>query len=367
MAKYHINGDSVSPCRATKGHCPFDPAGDGDNHYEDAGEAMKVLEERLSDEHGGTNPPALSKSKPAPKTAKDLADSGADGKEVRDALRKENPGWSDRQVHTVYGRMAKGSGSSGSGKTGSTRAPAKTNTRAEAPKNPISAAEAKNLVTMMRKAVEDRKKIEVEKTQNYEADKAYDAKYGAQEGRAYYYDYSAGSGKVPGVNPNGHTYFTPTPEQEERGTEIYNRFTQTLKDEEDAQTMLEEGGYGHMIPDSGNTIRVNNQAQKWLLKNELQGQISDGHWENHSHNPWQDWSNAKVIVDPKNVGRNFRTIKDNYQLNSKALLDVVGDRMIDDVKARTGKTDYDMKTMNEDLKDLRKIFKTKRDNHDPSD
>lgn len=366
MAKYHINGDSVSPCRAEKGQCPYG-GGTEENHFDDAGEAMKVLEERLEAEHGGSNAPAVSKSKPSPKTAKDLAAGGATGKEVRDALRKENPGWSDRQVHTVYGHMAKAAGgsSSGGGRAASTRKPSRPKTRAEAPKTSISQAEVKNLISMMDKAKSDRKKAVADRAANAQAVKEYDSKYGAQEGRAYYYDYKVGTGKQVGVNPSGPTYFTASKSQQDKHTELSARIAQTYKDEEDAQTMLEESGNGHMVPDDGNTIRVNNQAQKWLLKNELQGQISDGYWENSSNNPWEDWSNAKVVVDPKNVGRNFRTTKDNYQLNSKSLLDAVGDRMIEDVQKRTGKTDYDMKTMNEDLRDLRKIFKTKRDNHVP--
>lgn len=129
-----------------------------------------------------------------------------------------------------------------------------------------------------------------------------------------------------------------------------------------AQTELEEEGLGHRIPDAeeGNTVRVNTMAQKYLLRDELQGQISDGHWENSGGEAWQDWSNAKVIVDPKNPGRNFFTRKDNYQLNAKRLLDVVGDRMQENVREQTGNADYDEKAMMKDLADLRKVFKTQR-------
>lgn len=209
----------------------------------------------------------------------------------------------------------------------------------------------------------------------YAEHKAYDAKYAEAEGRLHYYGRlpSGGLGYIPGRNPDprGYTRITPSPEQKAERDAMNERGALARAAEADAQTALEEAGLGHTIPDeeyvpgkrgnNGHTIRVNTQAQKWLLVNELQGQISDGMWENTSGNPWEDWSNAKVIVDPRNPGRNFNTTKDNYQLNAKSLLDVVGDRMIEDVRARTGNGDYDEKAMGKDLADLRKIFKTKRD------
>ena len=103
------------------------------------------------------------------------------------------------------------------------------------------------------------------------------------------------------------------------------------------------------------------QAQKWLLERELKGQISDGKWGNSGpNNHWEQWSSAKVIVDPKNLGRNFRAIKDNYQLNAADLLSVVGDRMKANVTAEIGRP-YDDKEMANDLTELRKIFKTLRE------
>ena len=46
---YHINGDSVSPCKATKGNCPYGQ-GEENNHFSDVGEAMAVLEYRQAKE-----------------------------------------------------------------------------------------------------------------------------------------------------------------------------------------------------------------------------------------------------------------------------------------------------------------------------
>lgn len=78
-----------------------------------------------------------------------------------------------------------------------------------------------------------------------------------------------------------------------------------------------------------NILAVENEFQMLLFDLEIVGQLSDGHWENTKpYNHWVNWANAKVIVQPNNVGRNFRAVKDNYGLTSSDLLDVVGDRMI---------------------------------------
>jgi len=191
--------------------------------------------------------------------------------------------------------------------------------------------------------------------------RAYNSANAAAEGRAYYIGPTPkGYGNIPGVNPNGATYFTASEEQKAELKDAQDTVAKVRDAEVKAQTALEENGLGHRIPDEGHTIRVRTQAQKWLLEDELKGQISDGQWENTSGNPWEDWTSAKVIVDPKNPGRNFNTAKDNYQLNKKELLDVVGGRMIENVQSKTNAPDYNEKAMQADLKDLRTIFKTKR-------
>jgi hypothetical protein len=107
------------------------------------------------------------------------------------------------------------------------------------------------------------------------------------------------------------------------------------------------------------TLNVRNEAQKVLME-ELDGQISDGMWENaRPYDHWKVWCEARVVVDPTNVGRDFWAMKDNYNLTSRLLLEVVGDRMIADVVAKTGKP-YDMKAMLADLRDLKAIFKTRQ-------
>lgn len=155
-------------------------------------------------------------------------------------------------------------------------------------------------------------------------------------------------------------------------------------------------------------LNVRNIAQKVLLENELFGQISDGMWENTSPNDhWEVWSECKVVVDENNLGRNFYARKDNYNLNSSSLLEIVGDRMLayvriakhlnieklpsclnwiawsrkypttqgeyyDNLRSELSEypvetiidvandeSAYSMKDMKKDLADLKKIFKTK--------
>lgn len=193
----------------------------------------------------------------------------------------------------------------------------------------------------------------------------YDSKNAGIEGRFYHIGTreDGSIGQIDGPHPDSpRNNLIRKTEEQIAARDAANEAVRNARDaEEKAQTELEESGLGHRIPDEGNTIRVRTQAQKWLLKDELQGQISDGKWENTSNNPWQDWSGAKVVVDPKNPGRNFHTRKDNYQLNASDLLEVVGDRMVGNVRTKTATPGYDDKAMGRDLSDLRKIFKTHRD------
>ena len=118
------------------------------------------------------------------------------------------------------------------------------------------------------------------------------------------------------------------------------------------------------------TLAFRNQAQKVLFDEELRGQISDGFWENAG--PWEHWKpwtsmDLHVIVDPDNVGRDFHARKDNYNLAAKALLDIVGERMVDAVRTLSRDADdgllnedYDMRQMRADLRDMKAIFRTRR-------
>lgn len=83
---------------------------------------------------------------------------------------------------------------------------------------------------------------------------------------------------------------------------------------------------------SSRVLTFRTQDQIILWQEEIMGQISDGQWENaRPWEHWKDWSEAEVRVGP-NVGRNFHTRKDNYNLTSSDLLQVVGKRMMTAVK-----------------------------------
>lgn len=76
------------------------------------------------------------------------------------------------------------------------------------------------------------------------------------------------------------------------------------------------------------TVRNVEQAAAWI---ELDGQISDGQWENvRPYDHYKVWCDAevKVAVGDEKLGRNFYAMKDNYNFSEKSLLDVVGLRML---------------------------------------
>lgn len=85
---------------------------------------------------------------------------------------------------------------------------------------------------------------------------------------------------------------------------------------------------------------VRNIEQKLILLCEMQGQISDGMWENSRPlNHWKFWCNLDkdtIVVNPNNVGvlnaenANFkkRMVKRNYNFSDKALLSIVGERIV---------------------------------------
>ena len=78
------------------------------------------------------------------------------------------------------------------------------------------------------------------------------------------------------------------------------------------------------------TFRTEDQAV--LFEEEIRGQLSDGFWENsRPFGHYKPWCNAEVHVGI-DVGRNFCVDRCNYNLVSKELLDVVGQRMINAVK-----------------------------------
>ena len=108
------------------------------------------------------------------------------------------------------------------------------------------------------------------------------------------------------------------------------------------------------------TIWFANERQVALWKNEILGQLSDGHWENAApHDHWICWYDADVrIAEPnEKTGRNFYAKKSGYGLTSPLLLECVGDRMIEECKASCGLESYTMKEMKRDLNQMRKVMK----------
>jgi hypothetical protein len=83
-----------------------------------------------------------------------------------------------------------------------------------------------------------------------------------------------------------------------------------------------------------NTIKLATKDQVVLMVCELQGQISDGYWENaRPHNHYKGVSGAEVEVANTidEVGLNFFTQR-KYNFAAPMLLECVGDRMIKYVK-----------------------------------
>lgn len=93
----------------------------------------------------------------------------------------------------------------------------------------------------------------------------------------------------------------------------------------------------------------------------MQGQISDGYWENASpQNHWKPWIAAEVIVDPANIGRDFSVQKDNYALNTKPLVDLIEDQLIEAAESVVGKNYYNRKWLDRDLREIKLAMRQMR-------
>ena len=123
---------------------------------------------------------------------------------------------------------------------------------------------------------------------------------------------------------------------------------------------------GPYVP-PGLILRLDNPAQVILFTEELAGQISDGHWENS--NPWNHykWVPGRELVSVAAPGERtglFYTYTDHkgestlvrytaprkYNFGAKLLVECVGDRMLEYVKALPGHEWYTMKSLKKDLK-----------------
>lgn len=88
---------------------------------------------------------------------------------------------------------------------------------------------------------------------------------------------------------------------------------------------------------SDRKLVVANMEQKLMFLVEFEGQISDGMWENSGpRDHYQDWAlrweNIDVAEEKGCIGRNFWVRKDNYSLASKELLDVIGERLLFNIR-----------------------------------
>jgi hypothetical protein len=69
-------------------------------------------------------------------------------------------------------------------------------------------------------------------------------------------------------------------------------------------------------------------AQQVAIWSEMDGQLSDGHWENlRPHDHWKQWYDAEVSIGSP-VGKNFYPVREQYDMLNKDLLDAVGYRML---------------------------------------
>jgi hypothetical protein len=87
-----------------------------------------------------------------------------------------------------------------------------------------------------------------------------------------------------------------------------------------------------MVNNKTLTVRNIEQAGAWL---ELDGQISDGQWENaRPYDHYKIWCEAdvRVATPGEPVGRNFYAQKSNYNFTSPDLLNIVGLRMLATVR-----------------------------------
>jgi len=107
-------------------------------------------------------------------------------------------------------------------------------------------------------------------------------------------------------------------------------------------------------------------AVQVALFTELDGQLSDGMWENtRPYDHYKPWCEAETTTTDqyalkndgsKVLGRNFWAPKDNYNFNSSFLLECVGDRMLKLCRDVAGQN-FTMAMMRTELKDMMKIVR----------
>lgn len=117
-----------------------------------------------------------------------------------------------------------------------------------------------------------------------------------------------------------------------------------------------------------NTLTLKNETQKLLFTQEIVGQLSDGRWENtRPLGHWKPWSDCEVVVGTE-VGRNFRVIKDNYNLTESSLLEIIGERMVNMVKIKFAVPQLDDESIREiadtDFESLERYARSEKSHND---
>lgn len=127
-----------------------------------------------------------------------------------------------------------------------------------------------------------------------------------------------------------------------------------------AQVALETSGMGHKIRDDEKTLRVSTQEQKWIVEEVLKHEIQKGYWSDMTPSSQNEWLSLKVVVDPRNLGKNFISSKVDFALCSKENMKGLGLRMINSVFKNTEKSKYSVKDLEADLLELEKALMTPR-------
>ena len=96
-----------------------------------------------------------------------------------------------------------------------------------------------------------------------------------------------------------------------------------------------------------NVLKVRTPAQKAIFEQELQGQISDGYWENDSTDS-RLWD-CEVVVSDEGTGCNFTPL---YPI-AFSELDYVLERAVE--IGKSVEPDYNMERLMEDLEELTAI------------
>ena len=309
----------------------------------------------------------LKKARPNPElTPAEMLQKDMDGKAVRDKLRKDHPEWPPRQVYAVYKKMLQ---TELRNRTANDPAQQSLPLHPIKRTNPIKASAVKSypapaeIDALIDKERENLARLGVKKgsydfhaVQVKNAETEYSNLVKARQN----YKLRNETADVHWVDveiPPG------LPFSDDKLSAAKDNIRLAEGELAKAQAEVESLGGGWSIPDpeSANVIRVRIPAQKALVQEHILSQIREGSLSNARPGGHQkDWVDAKVIVDPTNVGRNFVPMKANYQL-AKLSNSRVGNEMISSVNRTSGNTNYGTASLTKDLEELQTIFRTPRE------